>query len=138
MEKLKIRGVIKFVNPVEKSPDRVRITLSLDDVDMIETLKKEGVKVKEYTRDGVTDFQVSVSLFRDSDVSYQEEGQTLKRTYNEFPLKWGDRVTCVCKIVSYEVSYRKGKCLRLIGIGVNEFAKRGGLTDEEILDLFNE
>lgn len=138
MEKLKIKGVIKFVNPVENADARVRITVSLDDVEMIEKLKKEGVKVKEYTRDGVTDFQVSITLFRNTEISYKEEGKILKRTYDEYPLKWGDRVTCACKIAEYEVTYRKGKCLRLVGMVVTEFAKRGGLSDEEIRDLFNE
>lgn len=138
METLKIKGTIKFVNPVEKADDRVRITISLDDVEMIEKLKKEGVRVKEYTRDGVTDFQVSITIFRNAEISYKEAGEIRKRTYQDYPLKWGDRVTCACKIAEYEVTYRKGKCLRLVGMVVNEFAKRGGLSDEEIRDLLNE
>lgn len=138
MEMLKIKGVIKFVNPVKNAAGRVRITISLDDVEMIEKLKKEGVKVKEYTRGGVTDFQVSITLFRNKGISYKEDGEIHKRTYEEYPLKWGDRVTCACKIAEYDLMYGKGKCLRLVEMVVNEFAKRGGLSDEEIRDLFNE
>lgn len=126
------KGKVIFVNDDDKKQDMHKLSIQIDVLKKQE-LQTMGVSTKEYVdkeHDHTYDL-AKVNVF-DSTLIYDKDSEF---HFKDKPLKYGDEVTVKAKVTEYEFRGNRGYTLRLLGLFVNSYARRGGFTDEELAQL---
>lgn len=125
-----IKGTVRFINEDDRKKNKYTITIAVDEKSK-QRAESLGIPVKRNAHDGKMYDLVHFPAYNTTNISdYDGEHK-----WEDKPLKYGDVVIVKIAPRKYEYMGKKGTSCRLLGLYVQNYARRGGFTEDELKQL---
>lgn len=128
-----IFGTVRFINEDDRKRDKFTVTLAVS-LDSKQAAESIGIPVKHHEHYGKQYELIHFNMYANSRIVDQEG----EHTWADKPLKFGDKVAAKIAPRSYDYMGKRGTACRLLDMFVQEYARRGGFTPEELQQLRND
>ena len=132
-DSIKVFGEVRFINEDDRKRDKFTVTIAVTP-DSKQAAESVGIQVKHNEHDGKQYELIHFNMYANSRIADMED----EHTWNDKPLKFGDKIVAKIAPRSYDYMGRKGTACRLLAVFVQEYARRGGFTPEELQQLRND
>lgn len=130
---IKVFGEVRFINEDDRKRDKFTVTIAVTP-DSKRAAESAGISVKHNEHDGKQYELIHFNMYANSRIADLVD----EHTWNDKPLKYGDKIVAKIAPRSYDYMGRRGTACRLLAIFVQEYARRGGFTPEELQQLRND
>lgn len=132
-DSINVIGEVRFINEDDRKRDKFTVTIAVTP-DSKQEAESVGIQVKHNEHNGKQYELIHFNMYANSRIYDMED----EHTWNDKPLKFGDKIVAKIAPRNYEYMGRKGTACRLLAIFVHEYARRGGFTPEELQQLRND